>query len=130
MIICESIRSRTFESVLNKRPAGGIFVMTRQTVQTATSTKVRTRAKVKKDSDELLMLEPQEEHVVRMRSGTTLDGSAELTMMDELPGMPAEAVAQIRAIERRALEMRGQLKPITAKSRIIASLKKKAAQEE
>ena len=104
--------------------------MTRQTVQTATSTKVRTRTKVKKDSDELLMLEPQEEHVVRMRSGTTLDGSAELTMMDELPGMPAEAVAQIRAIERRALEMRGQLKPITAKSRIIASLKKKAATEE
>ncbi len=104
--------------------------MTRQTVQTATSTKVRAKTKVKRDSEELFMLEPQEEQVVRMRSGTTLEGSAELTMMDELPGMPEEAVAQIRAIERRALEMRGQLKPITAKSKIIASLKKKAAAQE
>lgn len=104
--------------------------MTRQTVQTTASTKVKTQQQVKTDASELPMLDPQEEHVVRMRSGIALDSDAELTMMDELPGMPAEAVATIRAIERRALEMRGQLKPVTNKSKIISALKQKAQEND
>lgn len=104
--------------------------MSRQTVQTTASTKTQTKKRVKTDDTELFMLEPQEEHVVRMRSGVTMDGSAELTMMDEIPGMPAEAIAQIRAIERRALEMQGQLKPCTNKSKLVSALKQKALENE
>lgn len=94
---------------------------TQDRVQVASRERVKVR---RRSAAEVEELDPMEEKVARARAGVTLEDSAPLTMMDELPGLPAEVVAQIRAIERRALQLRGQVRPLTAKQKIISALKR------
>jgi DNA-directed RNA polymerase sigma subunit (sigma70/sigma32) len=84
----------------------------------------RTQQQVR-TKEEFDVLTPMEEKVVRMRYGLAVTDETPLTMLDEEPDLPADVAAQLRAMERRALEMRGQLRPMTAKEKIIATLKSK-----
>jgi hypothetical protein len=90
----------------------------------------RTQAGPVRTKEEFDVLTPMEEKVIRARYGLAVTADTPLTMLDEEPDLPADVAAQIRAMERRALEMRGQLRPMTAKEKIIASLKSKNRSEE
>ena len=90
----------------------------------------KTRARTRKTKTEFDVLSPMEEKIVRMRHGVLVESETELSFMDEFPGIPPEAAAQIRAIERRALEMQGQLQPLSTKSKIISSLKQKTPSDD